>query len=133
MHRALLSNNKHKFSDDTLPSPKPSSSLHETWERCNMMVISWLTGTLSAQIAQSVIYVEDVRELWEDLRECFLKGDVFRISDLLQKIHSMRQGEQTITDFYTNLQTLWEELEALRPILDYECKIKCNYALTKHI
>ena len=133
MRHALPSKNKHKFIDDTLPAPKPGTSPQETWERCNMMVISWVTRTLSGKIAQSVVYIEDARELWEDLREPFSKGDLFKISDLLQEIHSMRQGERTLTEFYTDLKILWEELEALRPTPDCECKIKCTCALTKHI
>jgi len=56
-----------------------------------MMVISWITHTLSAQTAQSMIYIESPKELSEDLRKCFSKGDHFKISDLLQEIHSMRQ------------------------------------------
>jgi len=63
MCRALLSKKKHKFIDGTLPAPKPGTSLQETWERCNMMVISWVRRTLSGQIAQSVVYIEDAREL----------------------------------------------------------------------
>jgi len=63
MRRALLSKNKHKFINGTLPAPKTGTSLQETWEQCNMMVISWVTRTLSEQIAQSVVYVEDAREL----------------------------------------------------------------------
>jgi len=63
MRRALLSKNKHKFIDGTLPAPETGTPLQETWERCNMMVISWVTRTLSEQIAQSVVYIEDAREL----------------------------------------------------------------------
>ncbi|XP_068504325.1 uncharacterized protein [Phaseolus vulgaris] len=44
-----------------------------------------------------------------------------------------KPGERTITEFYTDLKILWEELEALRPTLDCKCKIKCTCALTKHI
>jgi len=73
-----------------------------------------------------VVYIEDARELWEELRERFSNGDLFRISDLLQDINSMRQGEQTVTEFYIDLKILWEELEALQPTPDCECKIKCN-------
>jgi len=43
MRRAILSKNKHKFIDGTLPTPQPSTSLQEMWEMCNMMVILWVT------------------------------------------------------------------------------------------
>jgi len=129
---ALFSKNKHKFIDGTMLAPKPGTPLHETWKRWSMMVISWVTQTLSEQIAQNMVYIEDARKLWNDLCEHFSKKYLFIISYLLQEIHSTRQGEQTISKFYTDLKTLWEELEALRPTPDYECKIKCNCALTKH-
>jgi len=74
MRRALLSKNKHKFIDDIPPAPETGTSLQETWGRCNIMVISWVTRTLSEHIAQSVVYIKDARELWEDLRERFSKG-----------------------------------------------------------
>jgi len=38
-----------------------------------------------------------------------------------------------MTEFYTDLKTLWEELESLRRTLDCECNIKHNCVLTKHI
>jgi len=48
-----------------------------------MMVISWITRTVNTQIAQSIAYIENARELWEDLWERFSKGYHFRISNLL--------------------------------------------------
>jgi len=47
MKRALLSKNKHKFVDGSIPVPQFSSSLHEFWKSCNMMIISWITKTLN--------------------------------------------------------------------------------------
>jgi len=115
MKRALLSKNKLKLIDGSLDMPKQGTSLYEAWERCNVMVISWITRAVDEQIAQSTIYIENAVELWEDLKERFSKGDHFRISDLLQKVHSMKQGERSVSGFFTDLKILWEELESLRP------------------
>ncbi|XP_068463884.1 uncharacterized protein [Phaseolus vulgaris] len=111
MKRALLSKNKHKFVDGSI----------------------LITKTVNNQIAQSIVYIENARELWEDLWERFSKGDHFRISDLLQEIHSMRQGKRNVTEFFTELKTLWEELESLRPTPDCVCKIKYSCALIKSV
>jgi len=89
---ALLSKNKLKFIDESLDMPKQGTSLYEAWERCIVMVISWITRAIDEQIAQSTIYIENAMELWEDLKERFSKRDHFRISDLLQEVHSMKQG-----------------------------------------
>jgi len=61
----------------------------------------------------------------------FSKGDYFRILDLLQEIHSMRQGERNVTQFFTNLKILWEELESLRPIPCCICEIPWRCTLSK--
>jgi len=61
------------------------------------MVLSWVIRSLSPQIVESVIYIENAKDFWDDLRERFSKGDHFRVSDLLQEVHSIRQGEKNIT------------------------------------
>jgi len=57
------------------------------------MVLSWIIRTLTPQIAESVVYIDDAKIFWEDLKERFSKDDYFRISDLLQEIHSIKQGD----------------------------------------
>ncbi|XP_014523577.1 uncharacterized protein LOC106779879 [Vigna radiata var. radiata] len=131
MRRALLSKNKIKFIDGSIKKPKKTETLFDTWQRCNMMVLSWIIKTLSPQIAESVIYVEEAKELWDELKERFSKGDYFKISDLLQDIHSIKQGERSVNQFFTDLKILWEELESLRPIPNCTCKIPCSCELSK--
>ena len=84
-----------KLVDGSLHVPQSGTPLREAREICNMKVISWMTQTMNAQIAQSVIYIEKARILCEDLREFFKRKPFQEISDLLQEIHSMRQGEHT--------------------------------------
>ncbi|XP_014506660.1 uncharacterized protein LOC106766445 [Vigna radiata var. radiata] len=131
MKRALLSKNKIKFIDGSIKKPQKTDATYDTWERCNVMILSWITKTLSPHIAESVIYVEEAKELWDELKERFSKGDYFKISDLLQDIHSIKQGERGVSQFFIDLKILWEELESLRPIPTCTCEIPCNCDLSK--
>ncbi|XP_014506420.1 uncharacterized protein LOC106766184 [Vigna radiata var. radiata] len=131
MRRALLSKNKVKFIDGTIKRPKKTDTMYDAWERCNMMILSWITKTLSPHIAESVIYIEEAKDLWEELKERFSKGDYFKISDLLQDIHSIKQGERGVSQFFTDLKILWEELESLRPVPSCTCEITCSCDLSK--
>ncbi|XP_017441029.1 uncharacterized protein LOC108346462 [Vigna angularis] len=131
MRRALLSKNKLKFIDGGIKKPQREDPIFYSWERSNMMVLSWIIKTLSPQIAESVIYVEDAQELWEELKERFSKGDYFKFSDLLQEIHSIKQGERSVSQYFTDLKILWEELEFLRSIPRCSCKIPCSCDLSK--
>ena len=47
MRQALLSKNKLKFVDGSIIKPKNGISLFEAWEICNVMVLSWITRTLT--------------------------------------------------------------------------------------
>jgi len=69
-------------------------------------------------------------------------GDHFRISDILQEINSIKQGERNVYEYFTDLKVLWEKLEFLRPIPICTCETRCscdvmkiitNYRNSKHI
>jgi len=51
---------------------------------------------------------------------------------LLQEIHSIRQGDRNISQFFTNLKILWEELESLRLIPHCSCDIQCKCDLSRN-
>jgi len=126
MKCALLSKNKIKFVNGEIQELPRTDVLHDAWERCNMMVISWITSTLNTQIAHNTIYIGKAVDLQNDLKERFSKGDRFRIYDILQEINSTKQGERNVSEYFTNLKVLWEELELLRPIPSCTCEVKCN-------
>jgi len=98
MKRALLSKNKIKFISGEIQEPAATDPLHDVWERCNMMVISWITRSLNTQISHNTIYIDNAETLWKDLRERFSKGDHFRISNIVQEINSIKQGERSVSE-----------------------------------
>lgn len=95
MKRALSSKNKLKFINGGIPQPCPTDPLFESWERCNNIVVSWINRTLNPKISQSSSSFDNARDLWQDHQNRFTKGNHFRQSDLLQELHSMRQGDRS--------------------------------------
>ncbi|XP_039682887.1 uncharacterized protein [Medicago truncatula] len=71
MRRALSSKNKIKFINGTLLQPPVLDPNYNLWDRCNNMVISWITRTLSPHIYQSTICIDSAYELWKDLEDRF--------------------------------------------------------------
>lgn len=82
----MASKNKFKFLNGSLPIPHPFDSAHEARERCNNLVHSRIVNYVSPCIAQSVIYAGHASEVWRDLKEIFLQGDLVGISELQQEI-----------------------------------------------
>ncbi|KAK4276818.1 hypothetical protein QN277_014924 [Acacia crassicarpa] len=110
MKMALMSKNKLRFIDRSSPVPSSVDPLYLAWERCNMMVLSWLTRSLSPTIAQSILWIDKASEVWEDLRARFSQNDVFRLADLQEDIQNLKQGDLSVSDYFTKLKILWDEL-----------------------
>ncbi|XP_058775326.1 uncharacterized protein LOC131649589 [Vicia villosa] len=133
MKRALTSKNKVSFINGTLPKPSESDKNYELWDRANSIMLSWINRTLSPHIAHSTICFDSAFNLWEDLRERFTKGNHFRFSDLLRKIHSIQQDDHSLSTYVTDLKILWDELEDLCLTPSCSCPTPCTCGLSKAV
>lgn len=121
MKMALLSKNKMKFVDGSLPPPLSTDKLFSAWERCNNLVQGWLTKSLSPSIAKSILWFDSAAEIWSDLKSRYAQADIFRIADLQEEIYSLKQGSMTVSEYYTQLKILWDELANIRPLKVCAC------------
>ncbi|XP_057414947.1 uncharacterized protein LOC130709610 [Lotus japonicus] len=126
MWRSLKTKNKHGFVDGSIPKPAADDPLFGVWDRCNTLVISWLTQAMDPVIAQSILWMDLASEIWADLKSRYYQGDLFRISDLQKDLYSLKQGDMPITTYFTRLKSLWQEFEAFRPIPSCTCAVSCT-------
>jgi len=56
-----------------------------------------------------VVYV------WNDLKTRYSQGDLSRISDLQLEASSLSQNDLSVTDYFTKLRIIWDELDNFRP------------------
>jgi hypothetical protein len=100
MRRALGGKLKLDFVDGTFPVIvdrfDPS---FRAWNRCNMLVHSWIMNSVSDSIAQSIVYMDNALDVWNDLRERFSQADLVRISEIQQEIYALRQDSRSVTEF----------------------------------
>jgi len=126
---ALETKNKERFVKGTLPYPLLSDPLHNVWWRSNRMVMSWLIRSKTPSIKQSVMWMDNALEIWNDLKERFSHSDKFRVADLQDQIQSCKQGSSTVSEYYTRLKILWKEIELYRCVLVCTCSIPCSCGL----
>lgn len=126
---ALRSKNKLRFIDGTLPRPPPNDPIFVAWDRCNTFVLSWVIHSLEPSILQSMLWIDTASDMWNNLRKRFYQGDVFRISDLQEEIYMPKQGDASVSDSYTHLVGLWQELENFRPIPSCPGPVPCQCQL----
>nr|KYP39254.1 hypothetical protein KK1_039430 [Cajanus cajan] len=90
------------------------------------MVVSWIVHSVSISIRQSVLWMDNAEEIWRDLKSRYSQGDLLRISDLQQEASSMKQGDLSVTEFFTKLRIIWDEIENFRPDPICSCTVKCS-------
>ena len=126
MKRALISKNKFGFVDGSIPQPDSFHPMAKAWERCNTMLHNWILNSIAPSIAESVDAIEVVADVWSDLRERFSQCDMLRIGKLQHQLFAVQQGARSVSDYFTTLKALWEELEAYRPKFACTCPVKCR-------
>nr|XP_025611892.1 uncharacterized protein LOC112705271 [Arachis hypogaea] len=76
------------------------------------------------------MWITFASDLWNNLKICYSHGDVFRVGELKEEFYAIRQGDSTITTYFTKLKSIWEELENLRAIPScLACVNSCNCGL----
>ncbi|XP_052116564.1 uncharacterized protein LOC127746665 [Arachis duranensis] len=108
LHPALKSKNKLGFIDGTIQKPNKDDPTFIAWDKCNTYVVAWINLSLSTEIAQSVAWNEIAVDLWVDLKHMYYHGDLFKIAELEEELHTMKQGDLTITGYYTKMKAVWE-------------------------
>lgn len=116
MTMVLDMKNKLGFVDGTIPKPNEQDPNFRSWKRCNSLIRSWINHFVSPEIASSVLYLAQASAVWSALRNRFSHGDNVRILQLHSDLYSMKQGDLSITNYFTKLRTLWDELFNYRPI-----------------
>ncbi|CAL1409609.1 unnamed protein product [Linum trigynum] len=128
MRFGLLSKNKLAFIDPAVPTPPPGDPLYTAWQQCDTMVLGWILRSLAPDIGQSVLWLDSAVEVWRDLSERFSIADLVRIADLQDEVFALKQGSMSVSEFFTKLRVLWDELMTYRPIRSCSCVPKCSCA-----
>uniref|UniRef100_A0A2N9HV86 Uncharacterized protein n=1 Tax=Fagus sylvatica TaxID=28930 RepID=A0A2N9HV86_FAGSY len=97
MTTALSAKNKLGFVNGTILQPNDvSDPLFSDWQRCNDLVLSWITNCLSRQIHATVLYVYTAKEVWDDLQQRYSQSNGTRVHHLKQAIASLKQDNMLV-------------------------------------
>jgi len=126
MKRALGAKKKLAFVDGSIPIPASNDLNSGAWERCNHLIHSWILNSVSPQIAQTIVFHEFAIDIWIELQERFSKVDRVRIAYLHSTINNLNQGTKFFLDYFTEMKSLWEELNSHRPMPVCTCPMPCR-------
>ena len=91
------------------------------------MVGTWIINSVSSKLQANIIYKETTLEIWNDLRDTFCHKNGPKTFNLHKQILELYQGEVSITDYFTQLKVLWDQLQSFSPFPLCTCgKCQCN-------
>lgn len=83
------------------------------WDTCNNLVISWLHANVSDTIRKSILFISSACEIWRQLERRFQLSNGSRKYKLNKDLFSLTQNKLSVNDYFTQLCSLWEELESM--------------------
>ncbi|XP_060212115.1 uncharacterized protein LOC132639699 [Lycium barbarum] len=127
---ALSIRNKLGLIDSNSESPSEDSPLVRQWQRCNDLVVSWLTNSMTQEIARSVEYSEYAKDIWAELEERYGQADAARVFELKKELAHISQESLNIASYFNKIKQLWDEIASLSvaKARSCTCSAKSEYA-----
>ncbi|CAL1368637.1 unnamed protein product [Linum trigynum] len=121
MLNALAAKKKLGFVNGTIVAPAATDAQFSSWTRNNVMVLSWIQQTVEPGIKKTIMSCKLASEAWLSLKSRYGQGDMIRVAELIESIGTIKQGNQTVTEYYGNLIALHDELDNYQPIDPCRC------------
>ncbi|KAF3772454.1 hypothetical protein EJ110_NYTH57887 [Nymphaea thermarum] len=98
------------------PEPVQKVGKYTTWFKDNSLVMVWIVGTLSQDIANEVLHKENAKDMWDSLAATYSQArNETRIMQLHHDIHQMRQDGRPLHTYYSSLKSMFERLNNYFP------------------
>lgn len=124
---SLRARRKWGFVEGTVKKPNEESPEMEDWWTVQSMVVSWILNTIEASLRSTISYMENAKELWDDIKERFSVANGPRIQQLKSELAECKQEGMSMVNYYGKLKALWDELGNYHQIPTCTCEgCKCN-------
>ncbi|KAF3776012.1 hypothetical protein EJ110_NYTH49304 [Nymphaea thermarum] len=98
------------------PEPVQKVGKYTTWFKDDSLVMVWIVGTLSQDIANEVLHKESAKDMWDSVAATYSQArNETRIMQLHHDIHQMRQDGRPLHTYYSSLKSMFERLNSYFP------------------
>ncbi|XP_026452697.1 uncharacterized protein LOC113353239 [Papaver somniferum] len=126
MTKGLSVKGKTGYIGGTVVKPTNPSDLPH-WIRCDDLVGSWISNSVDPEIRSSTMNFPSAREQWLEIKSRFSHHNASELYALKQSIATLKQDHLSVAMYYTHLKSLWDQLDAFRPIKPCICGAEKNY------
>ena len=96
---------------ETRKPPSTDSSLQK-WQSENSLVTAWLVNSMKPTIGKTYLFLPTAKDVWDAVRETYSDMEnSSQIYEIKTRLWQLRQGEREVTEYYTEMRSLWQELD----------------------
>jgi len=103
---------KDDYLTGVITKPATSDAEYRKWKIENNIVMSWLLNSMDNDVSENFLLYDTAKEIWDAARETFSTtnntAELFAVEGFL---HDLRQGEDSVTQYYTKLSRLWQQVD----------------------
>ncbi|XP_070030525.1 uncharacterized protein [Nicotiana sylvestris] len=105
----LISKCKLAFVDRRCTKDKFDPSLHELWEKCNAIVLSWIMNAVSNELLSGIVYKSSAHKVWTDLKANMIKWMNLVFSFYIKKLQLYRKEFLLLLQFLMGLNEIYAQ------------------------
>ncbi|GAU51477.1 hypothetical protein TSUD_413660 [Trifolium subterraneum] len=99
----------------------------EDWWTVQSMLVSWILNTIDPTLRSTISYMENAKDMWEDIKERLSVVNGPRIQQFKSDLAQCKQEGMTMVNYYGKLKALWDELANYQQIPICNCGgCKCD-------
>ena len=111
MLMALTVQNKVGFIQGIILCPPANHLFHGAWICYNSMVTSWILNSVFREIDDSLLYMDNAYDVWNDVRDRFHQSNGPQIFQVKKQLIAFNQGSLDVNGYFTKLKIFWDELK----------------------
>ncbi|KAG6389359.1 hypothetical protein SASPL_150827 [Salvia splendens] len=101
--------------------PKTTDPEFNKWQASDFTVFTWLIQNMEPKLVLQFAQHQTARALWRSLATTFrVRADLVQVYDLEIRTNQLKQGNESLEQYWGDLQQLWVEIDARRPC-PYTC------------
>ena len=110
------------FLTEETSAPNKTDLTYSSWAVDNSIVMVWLINSMEPKTGQIFMFLSSAKAIWDTTRKKNSDMDnATQFFDLKTRIKEMKQGTMSVTQYNTELQNIWQELD-----LFYESDLGCE-------
>ena len=104
------------FIDGTTKRPDPTDPTYAAWDTQNALVMAWLINSMEEHIGSLYLVHSTAKVIWDKVRLAYsdLENSA-QLCELRDRARELKQGDMDVTEYYTNLTKIWQELDLFEP------------------